>query len=126
MYGPGSRTVDLSLVRSFRFAGTHRIEARIETFGARERMEIEGLGESIVQQLVKAKLVTTYGDLYRLTLDQLLTLERMGKKSAQNLLKGIEGSKTRGLARVLGSIAIPDVGVTVAADLAEEFVDEAE
>jgi len=98
------------------------IEARIESFGARERMEIDNLGESLVKQLVMAKLVKTYGDLYRLTLDQLLTLERMGKKSAEKLLKAIDASKTRGLSRILGSIAIPDVGVTVAGDLAEEFV----
>ena len=62
-------------------------------------------------------------DLYRLTLEQLLELERMGEKSAQNLLDGIEASKERGLARVLAGLAIPHVGDSVADLLAQEFGD---
>lgn len=97
------------------------VEGRIESYADRDRMDIEGLGEQLVKQLVKAKLVKTVADLYRLTLADLVKLERMGKKSAQNLLDGIEASKDRGLARVLAGLSIPDVGVTVAADLAQEF-----
>ena len=66
-------------------------------------------------------LVRSIPDLYRLTLDQLLELERMGKKSAQNLLDGIAASKDRGLARVLAGLAIRHVGVSVAELLAQEF-----
>ena len=71
----------------------------------RERMDIEGLGEKLIEQLVDAGLVKAVADLYRLDREQLLTLERMGKKSAQNLLDGIEASKERGLARLLAGLA---------------------
>src|SRR5205085_12041692 len=65
-----------------------QLQARLETFGKRSRMDVEGLGEEIVKQLVQSGLVKSLPDLYRLTMEQLLTLERMGKKSAQNLIDG--------------------------------------
>ena len=99
-----------------------QLEKKLESYAKRERMDIEGLGESLIKQLVKDGLVTSVTDLYRLTLDPLMKLEHMGKKSAQNLLNGIEASKTRGLARVLSSLGIFNVGVATAVDLAEEFV----
>jgi DNA ligase (NAD+) len=84
-------------------------------------MDIEGLGDKLVEQLVEAKLVSSYGDLYRLTQEQLTSLERVGKKSADNLLLGIEASKTRGLAKLLNALSIRHVGNRVAAVLAEHF-----
>ena len=84
-------------------------------------MDIEGLGDKLVEQLVGDRLVTRYGDLYRLTFDQLVELERMGKKSADNLLGQIEASKSRGLARLLNALSIRHVGNRVAAVLAEHF-----
>ncbi len=84
-------------------------------------MDIEGLGLSLTAQLVKSGLVKSVTDLYRLTLDQLVGLERMGKKSAQNLLDGIEASKGRGLARVLAGLSIPLVGEATAELLTSEF-----
>ena len=99
-----------------------QLEKKLESYAKRERMDIEGLGESLIKQLVKDGLVKTVTDLYRLTQDQLIKLEHMGKKSAQNLLDGIEASKTRGLARVLSALGIFNVGVATAQDLAEEFV----
>src|SRR5262249_17511976 len=78
----------------------------------------EGLGEEIVNQLVDSGLVHALPDLYRLKKEQLVELERMGDKSAQNLLDGIEASKGRGLARVLTGLAIPHVGGTVADGIA--------
>src|ERR1051325_3649313 len=89
--------------------------------GRGRSMDIEGLGEKIIEQLVDAGLVNTIPDLYRLDLDQLVALERMGKKSAQNLLDGIAASKQRGLARLLAGLAIPHVGDSVADLLAHEF-----
>jgi DNA ligase (NAD+) len=86
-------------------------------------MDIEGLGEKIIEQLVDAKLVSCIPDLYRLNLDQLVALERMGKKSAQNLLEGLEASKQRGLSRLLAGLAIQHVGDSVADLLANEFGD---
>ena len=84
-------------------------------------MDIEGLGEEIVKQLVQNGLVKSLADLYRLTADQLLTLERMGKKSAQNLLDGIAASKWRGLTRLLAALSIPMVGESMAELLTQEF-----
>jgi DNA ligase (NAD+) len=99
------------------------IRKRIETFAGRGRMDIEGLGLSLTAQLVNSGLVKSVTDLYRLTLDQLVGLERMGKKSAQNLLDGIEASKSRGLARVLAGLSIPLMGEAMAELLTREFPD---
>lgn len=90
-------------------------------YARRSAMDIEGLGEKIIDQLVDSGLVRGIPDIYRLTLDQLTALERMGKKSAQNLLDGIAVSKERGLARVLTGLAIPHVGDSNADMLANEF-----
>ncbi|MBY0525435.1 MAG: NAD-dependent DNA ligase LigA [Gemmataceae bacterium] len=98
-----------------------RTKKTLESFAKRDRMDIEGLGEEMVDQLVEAGLVKTVPDIYRLSLESLLELERVGKKSAQNLLDGIAASKQRGLARVLAGLAIPHVGDSVAELLADEF-----
>ena len=98
-----------------------QVKERIRYFASRNAMDIEGLGDKLVEQLVSSGLVKSYGDLYRLTAEQLLTLERMGKKSSENLLAGIEASKDRGLARLLNALSIRHVGTTVARVLAESF-----
>ena len=95
----------------------------LRSYARRSAMDIEGLGEKSIDQLVDAGLVRGIPDIYRLTLDQLVELERMGEKSAQNLLDGIAASKERGLARVLAGLAIPHVGDSVADLLANEFGD---
>ncbi|MBX9681432.1 MAG: NAD-dependent DNA ligase LigA [Gemmataceae bacterium] len=100
----------------------NQVKKRIRSFAARGAMDIEGLGEKIVDQLVDAGLVRTLPDLYRLTAERLLELERMGEKSAQNLVEGIEASKSRGLGRVLAGLAIPHVGTSVADLLAQELL----
>src|SRR5262249_1123622 len=73
-----------------------QVRERLRYYAGRNAMDIEGLGDKLVEQLVRDELVTGYGDLYRLTEEQLLDLERMGKKSADNLLEQIEASKSRG------------------------------
>ena len=98
-----------------------QVRERIRYFASRNAMDIEGLGDKLVEQLVSAGLVKSYGDLYRLTAAQLLTLERMGKRSSEKLLAGIEASKDRGLARLLNALSIRHVGATVARVLAESF-----
>ena len=98
-----------------------QLEARLETFGKRSRMDIEGLGEEICKQLVAGGLVKSVADLYRLTVDRLVTLERMGKKSAQNLVDAIAASKDRGLTRLLAALSIPMVGESMAELLTSEF-----
>jgi DNA ligase (NAD+) len=90
-------------------------------FASRRAMDIEGLGEKLVDQLVDAGLVTTAADLYTLDLERLAGLERMGEKSAGNLLAAIENSKTPALARFIFALGIRNVGETTAKDLARHF-----
>lgn len=90
-------------------------------FASRNAMDIEGLGDKLVEQLVDHQLVRSYGDLYQLDLERLVKLERMGKKSAEKLLAGIQASKTRGLARLLNALSIRHVGENVARVLAARF-----
>jgi DNA ligase (NAD+) len=98
-----------------------QVKERLRFFASRGAMDIEGLGDKLVDQLVNDGLVHTYGDLYRLTAEQLMALERMGKKSAENLIKGVEASKTRGLARLLNALSIRHVGARVSMVLADHF-----
>jgi DNA ligase (NAD+) len=95
-----------------------RFREQLRNFARRHAMDIEGLGEEMVDQLVDSNLVRSLADLYRLKKDQLLELERMGDKSVQNLLDGIEASKGRGLARLLTGLGIRHVGGHVAELLA--------
>ncbi len=98
-----------------------QIKERIRYYASRNAMDIEGLGDKLIDQLVGQGLVAGCGDLYRLTLDQLMELERMGRKSSENLLAGIAASKDRGLARLLNGLSIRHVGTRLAAVLAERF-----
>ena len=100
-----------------------QFKRQLRSYAQRSAMDVEGLGVEMINQLVDSGLVRSLPDLYRLTKEQLLELERMGDKSAQNLLDGLETSKGRGLARVLSGLAIPHVGTGVAELLAEEFGD---
>ncbi len=96
-----------------------RVKKQIEHFVGRNAMDIEGLGDKLIEQLVDTERVRSAADLYTLTEDSLVDLERMAKKSAQNLLKQIESSKTRPLARFLFALGIPFIGETVAEAIAE-------
>ncbi len=98
-----------------------QVKERIRYFASRNAMDIEGLGDKLVDQLVSQGLVTGYGDLYHLREEQLAVLERMGKKSAVNLVQSIADSKQRGLARLLNALSIRHVGARVATVLAEQF-----
>jgi DNA ligase (NAD+) len=98
-----------------------RIRRGLEHFASRHAMNIEGLGESLVDQLVTKELVRSYADLYILTADQLAGLERMGKKSAANLVAEIDKSRTAELWRVLHGIGIRHVGEGVAKTIADAF-----
>ena len=90
-------------------------------FGRREVMNIEGLGEAVVQQLLDRGLVRSVADLYSLTEEQFIGLDRFAEKSARTLLAEIEGSKRAGLARVLMGLGIRFVGERTAELLAQEF-----
>ena len=90
-------------------------------FASRDAMDIEGLGPAVVEALVKAELVKTPGDLYRLDVEQVAGLERMGKKSAQNLAAAIERSKGNDLSKLLYAFGIRQVGQKAAQTLARHF-----
>ena len=92
-------------------------------FASRRAMDIDGLGEKLVDQLVEKGLVEDPADLYRLRKEDLVALERMGEKSAANLLAAIERSKSTTLARFLYALGIPQVGEATAQALAEHFGD---
>jgi len=96
---------------------------RLEGYARKTRMEIDGLGREVAIQLVEAGLVQSVADLYRLTKEQLLTLDKFGDKKAQKLLDGIAASKNRGLARLLAALAIYSVGEEMAEALADTFPD---
>ncbi len=98
-----------------------QIRERLRYYASRNAMDIEGLGDKVVEQIVAAGLVRGYGDLYRLTVEQLTSLERMGRKSSENLIAAIDDSKSRGLARLLNALSIRHVGNRVAAILAGHF-----
>lgn len=98
-----------------------QIIGRIEHFISRKAMNIDGLGGETVALLYKNGLVTNYADLYDLTKEQILPLERMAEKSADNLINGIAQSKTIAFERVLFALGIRFVGETVAKKLAQHY-----
>jgi DNA ligase (NAD+) len=97
-----------------------QLMGRLIHFASRRAMRIEGLGESLAEQLVQAKLVRDVGDLYSLTLEQVAGLERMAKKSATNLLEQIEASKQRDLSNLIYALGLRHVGERTAGILAHE------
>jgi DNA ligase (NAD+) len=98
-----------------------QIKGRIEHFISRKAMDIDGMGPETIEQLYSAGLINHAGDLYRLTKEDLLPLERMAEKSVFNLLQGIENSKKQPFERVLYALGIRFVGETVAKKLARHF-----
>jgi len=102
------------------FCGAQRIRSILH-FASRKALDIEGLGEKLVEQLVEQGLVRSVADLYRLTRGQLVGLERMGEKSADNLLAQLERSKRPGLDRLLYALGIREVGEVTATALARHF-----
>lgn len=95
-----------------------QVKARIEHFASREALDIEGLGPAVIEQLLENKLIAHYADLFDLTIEQLAKLERMGTKSAQNLLDGLSKCTQQPYERVIHALGIRFVGKTVAKDLA--------
>jgi DNA ligase (NAD+) len=90
-------------------------------FVSRDAMNIDGLGEKVISQLFAEKLISDVADIYKLTYDQLIALERMGEKSVTNLLKAIEASKANSLEKLLFGLGIRHVGAKAAKTLAQSF-----
>lgn len=98
-----------------------QVRERVTHFASRDAMDIDGLGEAVVELLLEHDLIKTYADLYKLKQEQIVPLERMGEKSAQNLIDAIEKSKEQSLDRLIYALGIRFVGKTVARDLANHF-----
>ncbi|MBC3848036.1 NAD-dependent DNA ligase LigA [Winogradskyella echinorum] len=98
-----------------------QVIGRIQHYISRKAMDIEGLGGETVALLVKEGLINDYSDLYDLTVDQVIPLERMAEKSAENLISGVEASKKIPFERVLFALGIRYVGETVAKKLAKHY-----
>jgi DNA ligase (NAD+) len=98
-----------------------QLKERLRWFCARNQMNVERLGEALIDQLVEAGLLKTFADIFKLTKEQLIELERMGEKSAQNVIDSINASRDRGLDRLLAGIGIRHVGNRVGYVLATHF-----
>ena len=98
-----------------------QLKERLRYFAGRGQMDIENLGEALIDQLVEAGLVKNVADIYKLQKDDLVELERMAEKSAQNVIDSIEASKSRPLWRLIAGLGIRHIGVQTAQDLAEYF-----
>jgi DNA ligase (NAD+) len=98
-----------------------QLKRRLRHFAVRNAMDIEGMGEVLVNQLVDAGLVHDVADIYSLTVERLARLEHMGEKSAQKLVKAIAASKDRELWRLINGLGISNVGERAAQKLAEHF-----
>ena len=100
-----------------------QLKESLKFFAARGSMDIDGLGEKIIDQLVDKDLVRDPGDLYLLTAEQLAALDRLGEKSAHNLVAALERSKTTSLPRLIAALGIRHLGEATARQLAEYFGD---
>jgi len=98
-----------------------QLKERLKYFAGRGQMDIENLGEALIDQLVDSGLVKNFADIYKLQKDDLLELERMGDKSAQNIIDSIKASKTRPLWRLVAGLGIRHIGGQSAQILAEHF-----
>lgn len=98
-----------------------RLRESILHYSSRRAMDIEGLGEALIDQLLAAGLVSSLPDLYSLNIDDLVRLERMGPLSSENLIKGIQASRTRDLSRLLFGLGIRHVGERLAQSLSRSF-----
>ncbi|OLC11890.1 MAG: DNA ligase (NAD(+)) LigA [Candidatus Rokubacteria bacterium 13_1_40CM_69_27] len=118
---PAARLPGEAYWRCLNTACPAQLKERLRHFGSRRAMDIEHLGEAVIEQLVDRKRVKDFADLYTLTVAEVAELERFAEKSAENLVTAIQASKTRGLARLLNALGIRMVGERVAALLAHQF-----
>ncbi len=121
--GPLSRPKDEVMYRCEDLNCPAQLRRRIEHFAGRRAMDIEGLGEALIDQLVTTGLVKGLVDLYRLEFDSLVNLERMGKKSSENLLEALEKSKSNPPHRLLHGLGVRHVGEHVAEVLMDQVED---
>jgi DNA ligase (NAD+) len=112
---------DEAAVRCTNSACPAQLSRGIEHFVSKGAMNIDGLGPQIIDLLIENDLIKSSADLYSLCAEDVQNLERMGEKSAQNLISAIENSKSAGLERLLCALGIPNVGEVAAENLAAKF-----
>lgn len=115
------RVEDEAVHRCQNLSCSAQVKGRIKHFASKAAMDIDGLGDKLVDQFFQEDLIQNPADLYRLTKDDLVELERMGEKSAQNLVDSIEASKQTTLARFLYALGIPNVGEHLGRVLEREY-----
>lgn len=115
------KDADSPYIRCVNPACPKQLKERLRWFCARGQMDVERLGVKLIDQLVDARKLGTFADIYRLTKDDLLGVERVGEKSAENVLAGVEASRGRGLDRLLAGLGIRHVGTATGRDLAAAF-----
>jgi len=98
-----------------------QLQGKIKHFVSRDAMDIKGIGDKIIKQLVERSLVKDVADLYYLTEDQLISLDKVGHKKANQIINNINNSKNRGFARLLYALGIPHIGKQAAQNITEEF-----
>ena len=108
-------------VRCTNSACPAQISRSIEHFASKDAMNIEGLGPQVVESLLSAKMISDAADLYSLDVSDLATLDRMGERSAKNLVDAIERSKTAGLERLIYALGIRNIGIVAATALAAKY-----
>ncbi len=108
-------------VRCTNSACPAQLSRGIEHFASKDAMDIDGLGPQIVEALIRAELIHDTADLYGLCADDVMTMERMGEKSAQNLVSAIDRSRSAGLERLLFALGIRNIGVVAATALAARY-----
>ena len=118
---PVSRDEDAAAVRCTNVYCPAQISRSIEHFASKNAMNIDGLGPQVVDLLLENKLISNAADLYTLKPEQIASLERMGEKSAQNLITAIESSKSAGLERLIYALGIRNIGEVAAEALANKY-----
>ncbi len=118
---PVSRVDGEAAFRCTNSACPAQLSRGIEHFASKDAMDIDGMGPAVVDALLAAKLITDVSDLYRLKKEDIADLDRMGEKSAQNLISAIERSKSAGLERLIYALGIRNIGVVAASALAARF-----
>jgi DNA ligase (NAD+) len=108
-------------IRCLNSACSGQLKERLKYFSGRGQMDIENLGTALIEQLVDRELVKNFADIYKLDIYKISQLERMGTKSAENVITAIEASKTRPLWRFIAALGIPNVGGLTAQILADKF-----
>ncbi len=118
---PVRRSEDEAAIRCVNVACPAQLKRQIEHFASRNALNIDGLGPALVEQLVGIGLIQDVADLYALTQADIVNLERMGEKSAENLMNAIEASRRIPVAKVLFGLGIPHVGTNIAELLIDHF-----